>query len=36
MTEYITKIQNNESYREYKFVKITGYSSKEIIELIKS
>lgn len=35
MTEYITKIQNNESYREYKFVKITGYSSKEIIELIK-
>lgn len=35
MTEYISKIQNNQSYSEYNFVKIAGYSSKEIISLIK-
>ena len=32
---YNYKIQNNESYIKYEFVKIAGYSSNEIIELIK-
>lgn len=37
MTDYVSQVlNNNNQYNKYKFVKISGYSSKEIIQLVKA